>query len=281
MDNTFKKIISNILENTKITIDKTGVNVKNGNLDITIPPNGFTPEDSVPKIESCSGRRREYICRGVASSGSYDLIGGLYFAVVCTKENVKIIPHDNLWEILRNMDSYHTVDSCGNRIKILNDESILVIYSTIQCELYNDYVLKYGTSTDIIKYYWDKSISETVKSMVKMLANDNDAGYIVEYVSNILSRFKYTKQNDFSVSEDIRWEDVLVDICLFDRADQFSSIGYDIMVEEGLTYSPSVPGMMNLTFLKKHKSFFDNQDNLKRYVKLDLMEEGLKQEGCK
>lgn len=281
MDNTFKKILSSIFENTKITINKTGVNVKNGNLDISLPvsANDFTHENNAPKIESHN--RCKYICRGFATSGSYDLIGGLCFVVVCTKEDVTSIPHDRLWGILRNMDSYYTTDSCGNRIKVLTDVSTLIMSSTIQCELYNDYVLKYGTSAGIIKYYWDKFISENIKHMIKVFANDNNAGYIVEYISNKLSSFRDELTQDVVVTDDISWRDMLSDICQSERDDELSSIAYNIQIEEGLSYRPKVPKMADLSFLKKHGVFFDNQDTLKHFVKLDLMEDKLKKERCK
>lgn len=277
---TFKKILSDILNNTKITIDKTGVNVKNGDLDITVPVPGVTQESTtnIPKLES---PKNKYICRGIGVSGATDLFGGVYLVSIYSERGtIPIIATEDLHKVIPDMTNLVTTDIYGNRIQILQDEFCYMVIIEISCQSYNtfcymkqsDYSIYENTAYSVIKYYWDRSLRNSMTYLV---------GEHCEIINDITEKLPSISNLPTGglVFYDPDWSQMLEFLC-DDAADVGrSNIGRNIAVCEGLPYQPEIPkSTNNLNFMDKYSHFFDNQENLQNSVKSIILDRLLRED---
>lgn len=273
---SFKEILSNILNNTEVTIDKNGIGIKNGNFNINIP--GGT--QSQPVVD-CSHQSLttidEYKVRCVGISGIYDLFGGIHFTALIAKDSVLNGNIDNLWKRIPDLYSTASTDLSGNRIRLLRGDDIIILAVEIPCQVYNHDTFENAlgkNAVGIIKDHWTNSISETLRFPMNDIPNaDEHVKRIGEFLSSLY------EHGGCQTGTDTVWSTSMNHLCLYFAEIGRSHIGTDIANYENLTYVPEVPKGRDMDFMKKHSMFFDNQDNMNRCVKLKLLQLMMQSEG--
>lgn len=274
---SFKEILEGILNNTEVTIDKNGIGIKNGNFNMNIPTNSTSSvqigNTSKPEILV---NDNNYTFQGVCISGAHDLFGGITLTALFTKNDIVTINPESLLRELPKLDTSVTVDPNDNRIRVLKDDALVIMVAEVHCYVYNNetYYSEKKSAINIISQQWAASISKTVKLLLSSVPNADEC---INSVGNCLLTIN-SDDRLLCCAQNRNFLSVLKILGDYFSETGRSYIGDNIAEYEKLTYIPEVPSGVNLGFMKKYQHFFDDRENMVRYVKLGMLSEALPKE---
>lgn len=271
---SFKDILNDILSNTKVTIDKNGIGIKNGDFNLNIPGNFEMSQSNVSdnnNVTHISYNDNEYEVKSVGISGIHDLFGGIHLTALISKDSAIGADIGCLWRRVPELQSTASTDSVGNRIRVMKGDDIVILSIEIPCQVYNDDSRAYqgpddSIAIDIIRQHWTNSISNAIR--LPMLDTPNVDEHI-KRIGDFLLTIK--SDDDCQSGKEVIWLHALTSLRTYFAEMGRSHIGKDIADCENLSYVPEVPGGRAVDFMTKYIEFFRDESNLKRCVKLPLL----------